>query len=394
MDAQKQRKHEITEIGSMTTTYSAKQGSLPSYCYGFKLAKMVETLQKVTFNEITEVGKIRFDRGEFIGTTEIENFYESEKDYFHWLIDEVLPLIRKSTNNYDKEKISDFIELCETILNSYTFKDSRKQSRMRLVPDKLDSINLRVYNKSEFITDKALRELEEKLDLKIGSIARDKYFRSIDKGLDAGLLDKFELLKKDDEFIKPYDETLEQTKVTFSDNKKSEPKLLGSLWGKDKWESEEKKKVPIVSQRTNYIKQITGEWGTENDNELPALNNNYQDTIYKKGIAITGITPAKYTKEHIAAAAYYFINFYMPVVKREELLEAKILQNEGDFEEVIHSLVHAFENNYADFETGHTQPEFLKEPTDLEKHYKSTAKQRKKELSKKLEEEEKRRYLR
>jgi hypothetical protein len=397
-EAQKQRKHEVTEIGGMTTTYSAKQGSLPSYSYGFKLAKMVETLQKVTYDEITDVGKIRFDKGEFIGTTEIANFYESEKEYFHWLVDEVLPLIRKSTNNYDKDKIDDFIELCESIFNSYTFKESRKAHRMRLVPDKLDSINLRVYNKTEFVTDKSLKELEERLNQQIESIARDKYFKGIDKGLDANLLDKFELLKRDEEFIKTSEQLLEEAKATFREYKKSTPRKLGSSWGKDKWENEVRKKEPVaeVNHRSDYIRQITNEWGdaTDADKTLPETDDKYEEIIDKKGIAITNIAPAKYTKEHIAAATYYFINFYMPVVKREELLESKILQHESDLDEVVNSLVHAFQNNYKDFETGHVQPEFLKDSNDLEKHYKSTAKKRKNESQKKLDEEEERRYLR
>jgi hypothetical protein len=93
-EAKTHRNYETVKISGTYNDYGSKQGSLPAYVYGFKLAKMAEILQQVTFNEISEAGKIRFDKGELYGSTPVSNFYESEKDYFKWLMEEVFPIIK------------------------------------------------------------------------------------------------------------------------------------------------------------------------------------------------------------------------------------------------------------------------------------------------------------
>ena len=121
---------------------------------------------------------------------------------------------------------------------------------------------------------------------------------------------------------------------------------------------------------------------------------NKERQVDKKGIAISSISPAKYTKEHVAAAIYFFINFYLPVIKRQEILDNKILEDEDDFDEVVKGLTLAFEKNYENFEIGHKKPEFLEDPTDLEHHYKHSKKKKAKEEREKQELEEHKRRLR
>ena len=199
VDVQEHRKYETQTEDEAFGKYIHKQGSLPSYVYGFKLAKLAETLQKAKYDEIPEAGKIKFDKGEFTAPTELSKFYESEKEYFIYLLDEVTPIIKYHTSEYDEERVDSFTEKFLLIIQSYTFKESRKAHRLRLVPDRIEGVNLRIYNKSEFVTDKFLKDLEQKLNIEVESLAREKYFQGIDKGLDAKVLDKFEMLKRDDD---------------------------------------------------------------------------------------------------------------------------------------------------------------------------------------------------
>lgn len=457
-DAQNHRKCEVTSDSEASTKYSSKQGSLPSYAYGFKLAKLAETVQKVTFNDIQDVGKIKFDRGEFVGSVEMKDFYEEEQRYFNDLLDSVLPMIKSHISDFEKEKVDDFIEMFEDVINSHTFKESRRAHRIRLVPDRLDSINLRVYHKSEFVTDKFLRDLEKKLNIQIESLVREKYFQGMGKGLDSTILDRYERMKKDNEDeYRTTQEQLDDATETYKLKKKETPKKLGNYLEKDKEKIRELNK----NDRGDNIKKITKGWestmtlesraspqktknydtmksygtmksydtmksyGTmksydtmkswdsrkslDSDRsyeirktedfesiteESSVLDENKQEIVDKKGVAITSIKPAKYTKEHAAASIFYFINFYLPVIKRDEVLETNILENPQDFDEVVRGLTEGFEKNYEHFETGHKKPEFLEEDNDLEHHFKSNKKLKQKEIKKLEEERDHKRFLR
>jgi hypothetical protein len=343
-EAQEHRKHETVMIGESTTSYLTQQGSLPAYSYGFKLAKLAEQLQEVTYNEIPEVGKIRFDKGEFLGSTLISEFYKSEKDYFRWLVDQVIPLVKIYTAEFGNERenrVDEFVEKFESILESHTFKESRKIHHIRLVPDKIDSLNLRIYNKSDFVTDVFLRELEEKLNLELESVAREKYFQGIAGGLDYSLVDKFERLKKGEEDFRRPNELLEEAKKRFIDDKHSTPKRLGSFYGRTKEQIEAEE----VYARSQTIREMSKSWidDTQADSSIPDLTDKRQDIVDKKGVAISGVVPAKYTKEHVAASLYFFINFTMREIKRDELLNTHILKNEKDLDNIIDSLTTAFQ---------------------------------------------------
>lgn len=80
--------------------------------------------------------------------------------------------------------------------------------------------------------------------------------------------------------------------------------------------------------------------------------------------------------------------------KREELIKAKILTKEEDFDQTIKSLTSAFQKNYQYFDATHKPPKFLEDEFELEKHYKDTEKQKRHDKMSKQEEEEHKRYLR
>jgi hypothetical protein len=289
--------------------------------------------------------------------------------------------------------MDDFIEKAETVVLSQTFKESRKMYRLRMVPDRIEAVNLRIYNKSDFVTDVFLRELEGKLNTEIESIAREKYFQGTLKGLDYSIVDKFERLKKDEnDDLRPADVLVEEAKQKYLEDKHSSAKRIGSFLAREN--SEFKKE--IESEKLKTVQEMSKQWidETELDTGLPDLTTKRQEIVDKKGVAITDITPAKYTKEHVAAAIFYFINFTMPVIKRKELLESHILANEEDFDEVIKGLITAFQQNYSTFEASHQPPDFLKEETDLEKHYKYTEKKNMSKKERIKEEEERKRFLR
>jgi hypothetical protein len=98
-EAQSHRKHETMVLSGTSQSYTIKQGSLPSYTYGFKLAKLAETLRRVTFNDISQAGKIRFDKGELFGSTPMSDFYDNEKDYFSWLSEQIFPIIKNNVSS-------------------------------------------------------------------------------------------------------------------------------------------------------------------------------------------------------------------------------------------------------------------------------------------------------
>ena len=358
------RKHEISDFDKLTKSVKASQGSIVAYSFGFKLAKMAEQLQEITFNETSDVGKIKFDKGEYFGSTLIKDFHNSERNYFYGLLDDVTPLIDK----FYPDRKDEFLEKFESILESVTFKESRKPQYIRLVPDRIDSINLRIYNKSEFVTDYFLKQLE-KLDDDIEHIAREKYFQGISGGLDYTLINRFERLKNDDaDEFRSTSEILEEAKQEYRDSKERFHSHLGSFYEKDK----EKVFKRQETEKSLTMREITDRW-MENQSpnvKLPEISTQKQDVIDKKGIAISSVEPAKYTKEHCAAALYFFVNFTMSEIKREELLEANLLSDPLDFEGVIESLTTAFKKNYQNYEKTHKLPEFLKGPSDLEVMYK------------------------
>ena len=185
-ESEEYRKHEVKILGEVTKSYYNKQGSLPSFLYGYKLSKLAEKLQELTYNEISEVGKIRFNKGDIIASTPMKEFYVSEKEYFYWLLDQTSPVVKKFYPDNEEEFIGKFTN----ILSSFTFKESRREEYIRLVPDRIDSINLRIYNKSEFVTDAFLKQLEEKLNIEFEAVARDKYFQGKSGGIDYELLEK------------------------------------------------------------------------------------------------------------------------------------------------------------------------------------------------------------
>lgn len=285
------------------------------------------------------------------------------------------------------------MDTVDTILNSHTFKESRKMYRIRLVPDRIDAINLRIYNKSDFVTDVLLKELEKKLNTELESIAREKYFEGIDKGLDYSIVEKYERLKRgDSDDLRPRDVLVMEAKQNLLDEKHSSAKKIGSIWQKD----EGKGKSDLKHQNDQTIDELSLNWmdDTTLDQGLPDLTSKRQMIVDKKGIAVSDVLPAKYSKEHAAASLYFFINFTMPVTRRQELLDSKILENEADFDEVIRGLKIAFEENYDHFETSHQPPDFLTEDTDLERHYKHNERKKKSKKDLKKEEEERKRYLR
>jgi len=252
---------------------------------------------------------------------------------------------------------------------------------------------MRVYNKSEFVTDKFLKELESKLNIQIESLAREKYFQGIGKGLDSKILDTFEQLKRgeSEEIMNP-EQALEQAMETFREKKLAATQRLGSYVEQNK----ELFRMKHNTERMDIVKNITKNWGNEDFKSVETSENDSmrQEIVDKKGISLSGISPAKYTKEHIAAAIYYFINFHLPVIKRQDIIDTKILEKNEDFEEVIKGLTIAFENNYENFEVGHIKPDFLKEETDLEHNFKYQDKKKLKHLNKIKEIEERKRYLR
>lgn len=290
------RKHEVTDFDKMTKTIKTKQGSLVAYSYGFKLAKMAEQLSKITFNDFPEVGKIRFDKGEFIGSTHIKDFYTSEKDYFYGLLSDVRHLV----DQFYSKRYNEFMDKIGDILESRTFKESRRADKIRLIPDRIDPINLRIYNKSEFVTDFFLQQLEIQLNIDIENIAREKYFQGISGGLDYTIVNKFERLKKlqsTDE--KDSAQQLEDAKINFRNSKEGFHNRFGSFYDTDIVELEKQQKL----DKTLTMRNLTEKYLTNKHSDLPmseetGISTSKQDVLYKKGVAITGIEPAKYTKEH------------------------------------------------------------------------------------------------
>ena len=386
-ESEEYRKHEVTILGEVTQSYYTKQGSLPSYLYGFKLSKLAEKLQELTYNDIPEVGKIRFNRGDIIASTSISEFYSSEKEYFYWLIEQTIPIVKKFYPDSEKEFVTKFEEL----LCSFTFKESRKAEYIRLVPDRIDSINLRIYNKSEFVTDEFLKHLEEKLNIEFETIAREKYFQGKLSGYDYSLIEKFENLKKGEDPQKR-EERLEEIKKNMKREKSLTPKKLGSIDPKEKEDTLREHEL----ERTRTVQKLEKKLNNQTNDEslLNDLSSKRQEIIDKKGVAISGIVPAKYTKEHVAAALFFFVNFTMREVKRDELIQEKILSNNKDFDEVIKGITFAFEKNYKFFETTHKPPNFLEEENELERHYKNAEKSKKKSMKAEKEEEERKRFLR
>lgn len=286
------RKHETRFMGGLSSVALSKQGSLPAYVFGYKLAKLAEQLQELRYRETSAVGRMRFDGGQFIASTPIDKFYQAEKEYFYWLLEETRPLVKR----YFNDRVSEYTRKIENLLASHTFKESRKAEYIRLVPDRIDPMNLRIYNKSEFVTDKFLKELEVKLNVELESIAREKFFQGIDAGLDYSLFETYERLKLDDEEFKDPEIALKEAKTRLLEDKHSSgSKRLGSFWE----DNHERIQQNEDYQRSEAVKDITKSW-LEDESEvgIPDLTDQRQDVVDKKGVAVSGITPAKYTKEH------------------------------------------------------------------------------------------------
>ena len=48
-------------------------------------------------------------------STSIEDFYDSERDYFNWLLDEVTPILKLHTSEYEKDKkMMEYVYTCFT----------------------------------------------------------------------------------------------------------------------------------------------------------------------------------------------------------------------------------------------------------------------------------------
>ena len=170
------------------------------------------------------------------------------------------------------------------------------------------------------------------------------------------------------------------------------PKKLGSIATSEK-ESAVKE---YEFDRANTVQNLTNKFYEDSGNTtlFTDLTTRRHEIIDKKGVAISGIVPAKYTKEHVAASLFFFVNFVMREIKKEELIKEKILSNDKDYDEVIRGITFAFENNYRFFETTHKPPNFLEEENDLEKHYKHSEKVKKRDKISEKELEERKRLLR
>ena len=131
--------------------------SFPHYLWATKLTTMVKIIQKIKGNShLLVAGRLTFDKQELRGEV------RDPKDYYRWdraRFNGMLADFKKGWGYFLSQMECDLIESkIRRVIDSHTFKESRKPANLRLIPDKLNEINLRISEKVQVLIEGTLAE--------------------------------------------------------------------------------------------------------------------------------------------------------------------------------------------------------------------------------------------
>ncbi len=137
-----------THLGKsvMEIVKNAEQKSLPHYLWGSKLSTMIRNLEKINGPTLLQgTGRLLFDKQELRGEV------KEPKDYYRWDLARfkgMLADFKKGWGYFLSQMECDLIESkIRRVIESKTFKESRQPKNIRLIPDKMNEINLRISEK-------------------------------------------------------------------------------------------------------------------------------------------------------------------------------------------------------------------------------------------------------
>ena len=118
---------------------------------------MVKNLQKIKGNaQLQGAGKLTFDKQELRGEV------RDPKDYYRWdraRFNGMLADFKKGWGYFLSQMECDLIESkIRRVIDSHTFKESRQPNNLRLIPDKMTEITLRISEKVQLLIEGTLAE--------------------------------------------------------------------------------------------------------------------------------------------------------------------------------------------------------------------------------------------
>jgi hypothetical protein len=111
--------------------------------------------------EVEGFGEIKWKNGFLKGKVEKEKYFENEDNNLRTALDFVRDFVY---NFYSQDKMMmGILEKADEILKSQTFKVSRSKQNVKLVPENVSELNLRIHNKARKIAPEVLDKIEKRL---------------------------------------------------------------------------------------------------------------------------------------------------------------------------------------------------------------------------------------